>query len=195
MAQHIEIEFKNMLTSEEFGRLELAFGFEKEDFREQVNHYFDTEDFQLKQKQSALRIRLKEEKRVLTLKQPAETGLLETEQELTDEEADRLMNGQGFPHGEVEEQLKQMGISQSAICYFGSLTTWRAEKNAENGLIVLDRSRYLSIEDFELEYEAHEAAAGELYFERLLEMHEIPTRETKNKVRRFYERKYQITSQ
>ncbi|MBS2968397.1 CYTH domain-containing protein [Metabacillus sp. KIGAM252] len=191
MAQHIEIEFKNMLTEDEFSRLAVAFSFDEKDFHEQVNHYFDTSDFQIKEKKSALRTRYKHGEWVLTLKEPAETGLLETEQVLTDEEAKLLMEDHQFPDGTVIDQLKIIGIEASAIHYFGSLTTFRAEKKAENGLIVLDRSRYLYIEDFELEYEAEEAAAGELYFSRLLEMHQIPVRETKNKVRRFYEQKYQ----
>ncbi|WP_338781097.1 CYTH domain-containing protein [Metabacillus sp. FJAT-52054] len=190
MAQHIEIEFKNMLTEDEFSRLAIAFSFNEKDFHEQVNHYFDTSDFQIKEKKSALRTRYKHGKWVLTLKEPAETGLLETEQTLTDEEAAFLMEEHQFPAGSVKHQLKSLGIADDAIRYFGSLTTFRAEKKAENGLIVLDRSRYLSIEDYELEYEADEATSGELYFSRLLEMHQIPVRETKNKVRRFYEQKY-----
>ncbi|AZB42380.1 CYTH domain-containing protein [Bacillus sp. FJAT-42376] len=190
MAQHIEIEFKNMLTEDEFQRLSAAFGFEEEDFKEQVNHYFDTNDFQIKAKQAALRTRFKHGEWVLTLKEPAETGLLETEEILSHETARLLMDKQQFPAGIVYNQLSQLGIDPLAVTYFGSLTTWRAEKKSENGLIVLDRSRYLTIEDFELEFEANEFAAGELYFSRLLDMHQIPVRPTKNKVRRFYEQKY-----
>ncbi|MGD6817620.1 CYTH domain-containing protein [Metabacillus sp. 84] len=192
MSQHIEIEFKNMLTEEEFARLIQAFEFDEADFKEQTNHYFDTENFQIKERQAALRTRFKAGQWVFTLKEPAETGLLETEQVLTEEEAERLMEEHQIPDGPVKEQLALLEIEEKSIRYFGSLTTWRAEKKEKEGLIVLDQSRYLSIEDFELEFEAEEATAGELYFSRLLEMYQIPVRETKNKVRRFYERKYSV---
>lgn len=52
-----------------------------------MNHYFETPDFSLKEAGSALRIRHKGETYTLTLKQPAEIGLLETHQVVTEDEA------------------------------------------------------------------------------------------------------------
>lgn len=57
--QNIEIEFKNMLTKEEYELLLTHFQVGKEDLFEQENHYFDTSDFALKANHSALRIRKK----------------------------------------------------------------------------------------------------------------------------------------
>ncbi len=59
MTQEIEIEFKNLLTKSEFLKLSEALCMKEHDFKQQVNHYFDTKDFSLKQKKSALRIREK----------------------------------------------------------------------------------------------------------------------------------------
>ncbi len=50
MTQEIEIEFKNLLTKSEFLKLSEALCMKKHDFKQQVNHYFDTKDFSLKQK-------------------------------------------------------------------------------------------------------------------------------------------------
>lgn len=188
MTQQIEIEFKNILEENEFLRLKKQFQFEEHDFNEQINHYFDTADFSLKEHQAALRIREKGENLILTLKEPAEVGLLETEQFLTKQEANELKDQGRIPPGPVKEQLSGLPFSIERLDYFGSLTTCRAEKNYKNGLIVLDHSRYLEVEDFEIEYEVTDEAAGKIIFEELLERFHIPKRETKNKVRRFYEK-------
>ena len=59
MKQEIEIEFKNIITQEEFKQLLYTFSIKDEDFITQENHYFDTETFSLKNNGCALRIRKK----------------------------------------------------------------------------------------------------------------------------------------
>ena len=81
MDQHIEIEYKNLLTKQDFERLVQFFKIESNQFFTQQNHYFDTTDFRLKKSGSALRIREKNETYELTLKQPAAEGKLETNQD------------------------------------------------------------------------------------------------------------------
>lgn len=49
MSQEIEIEFKNMLTKQEFKNI-AALQLTEKDFTDQKNHYFDTDSFALKQK-------------------------------------------------------------------------------------------------------------------------------------------------
>lgn len=48
MENHLEIEFKNVLTKDEFIRLQQFLGVTENDFFLQVNDYFDTDDFALK---------------------------------------------------------------------------------------------------------------------------------------------------
>ena len=48
MDQHIEIEYKNLLTKQDFERLQQFFKIESNQFFTQQNHYFDTKDFRLK---------------------------------------------------------------------------------------------------------------------------------------------------
>lgn len=188
--QNIEIEFKNMLTKEEYELLLTHFQVGKEDLFEQENHYFDTNDFALKANHSALRIRKKKAEYELTLKQPHPDGLLETNKTLSKAESDDIFSTGKINDEQISSLLRNMNIDPASIIYFGSLRTIRAEKQIGNGLLVLDHSFYLKKEDYELEYEVSNREEGEIYFQELLATLKIPVRKTKNKVRRFYEEKY-----
>lgn len=189
MTQNIEIEFKNMLTESEFQLLLKHFSMRESDFFQQENHYFDTPDFSLKQSGCALRIREKKSGFELTLKQPHPDGLLETNEKLTREHAQALLNGQALQDGIIKEQLTQLNINTDLLCYFGSLVTKRAEIEYQGGVLVFDLSTYLNVQDYELEYEVNDRAEGQAVFVQLLSELNIPVRKAKNKVKRFYERK------
>jgi uncharacterized protein YjbK len=189
LSQEIEIEFKNLLTKEEYFSLLNYFKIDESLFTFQENHYFDTNNFALKDRQSALRIRSKQDTYTLTLKTPLEEGLLETNQTLQKEEAEALLNDGVFPFGEVNNTLQSLGIPTKQLHYFGTLTTKRAEIEYKNGLLVFDASFYMNVEDYELEYEVKDYNAGQKRFLSLLEERNIPTRKTENKVKRFYNAK------
>jgi len=188
--KNIEIEFKNMVNREEFSSLIDFFNIRSEDFSEQENHYFDTPDFLLKAKGSALRIREKNGSFELTLKQPHPEGLLETNENLTESEAAEMIRTGKIPAELIIRSIKELGIETDKLQYFGTLATKRAEKEYMKGLAVLDHSRYLNKEDFELEYEVDNRNEGELTFLNLLKQLNIPVRKTENKIKRFYNEKY-----
>lgn len=181
-----------MLTKEEYLHLITEFSINETMIDTQINHYFDTESFQLKELGSALRIREKNGQFELTLKQPAEVGLLETNQEITKEIALAALQGAAIPSGSVKDQLLKSGIPLNQLEYFGSLTTKRCELQYKGGLLVLDHSLYLLKEDYELEYEVQDITQGELAFKQLLESFQIPIRTTENKIKRFYNQKYSL---
>ena len=189
MSQSIEIEFKNLLSIEEFNRMISYFQLSDDHFFRQINHYFDTEDFALKNLGCALRIREKKEHFEMTLKQPHPDGLLETTQTLTAKEANALLNGGLFMEGVVEAQIESLGIDVTNLAYFGSLTTDRTELSYQNGLLVLDFSSYLNTKDYEVEYEVSNREQGEPIFISLLTELNIPLRKTSNKTQRFYDQK------
>lgn len=191
LAQQIEIEYKNLLTKNEFEMLQDYFKIEEKQIKQQINHYFDTESFSLKNLHSALRIREKEGTFELTLKQPAQVGLLETNQLLTSAEAKGMFDHQLFPDGPVKAALEVAGVAVDAIEFFGTLTTFRAEIEYEGGLLVFDKSQYLNVEDFELEYEVTDPEGGKVIFQQLLTKMHIQQRKTYNKIQRFYQQKYQ----
>jgi uncharacterized protein YjbK len=190
MSQEIEIEFKNLLTEDEFLKIKDTFQIEDNKFILQDNHYFDTPHFSLKELGAALRIRKKQEHFVMTLKEPAKVGLLETHQKITAEAASEMIKTGRLLEGQIVERLLHLGIDIKTITYFGTLKTMRAEIKHRNGLLVLDHSRYLTVEDFELEFEVQDEATGKIDFHELLNDLDIPIRHTKNKIRRFYEQKY-----
>jgi uncharacterized protein YjbK len=190
MSQNIEIEFKNMLTKDEYERLLKEFNIDKRQIFTQENHYFDSSEFALKSLGSALRIRKKPNGYEMTLKQPADVGLLETNQPLSEEEALRAIQFNKLPTGEIQQIIEEFGIPFSNLGYFGSMITNRVEVDYNKGLLVLDHSLYLNTEDYELELEVNDEEHGKNSFLSLLKSFGIPTRKTKNKIRRFYEQKY-----
>ncbi|MDF1507461.1 CYTH domain-containing protein [Robertmurraya sp. DFI.2.37] len=190
MSQNIEIEFKNLLTETEFIRLKKFFHIDESMFTSQDNHYFDTPQFVLKEKGCALRVRFKNDKYELTLKEPHAEGLLETNQALDLREAEKILNHHHIIVGPVQERLRALNIPLEQLTLFGTLTTKRAETKFQNGFIVLDYSTYLNQSDYELEYEVDDYQLGKENFENLLKQLEIPQRPTDNKIRRFYQAKY-----
>ncbi len=192
MKQQVEIEFKNLLTAEEFKHIKQVFHVQDSQFIYQENHYFDTPGFSLKEKEAALRIRVKNDTYTLTLKQSMTQGVLETHERLTKEEALSLLNGTSVITGEMASVLQTMGIPLEQLQHFGTLTTRRAELPYEGGILVLDHSQYLQTDDYEIEYETNDAVRGKQVFEQLLSSLNIPIRPTMNKIKRLYIKKYGV---
>jgi uncharacterized protein YjbK len=192
VSQNIEIEFKNMLTEEEFHQLKTHFLLDSGNFKKQVNHYFDTPSFSLKDHHSALRVREKGSQFEMTLKQPADQGLLETTQLLDAAEAEEILSTGKLLDGEVKEAVCNMIDDADELQYFGSLTTERAEFEYKGGLLVLDHSYYLNTEDYEIEYEVTDETNGFRIFSTMLDELKIPVRTTDNKIKRFYTKKYNL---
>ncbi|MDZ5712997.1 CYTH domain-containing protein [Jeotgalibacillus haloalkalitolerans] len=186
--QELEIEFKNLLTKSEY--IKLYEDFEMDEPVKQINHYFDTPLFHLKDAHSALRIREKSGKLTLTLKQPVEDGVLETHQPVTKIDLEDMLSGGGLIGGEISDLLELLNIPPQDIVHFGSLETNRTEKNYKDGLLVLDHSVYLGHEDYELEYEVASHDEGKENFLSLLTSYKIPVRETDNKIKRFYKARF-----
>ncbi|MFC7321226.1 CYTH domain-containing protein [Halobacillus campisalis] len=191
MTQEIEIEFKNILTEEEFVKLYEHLSFDSEELIEQTNYYFETEDFKLRQQGSALRIRRKKDQWTLTLKQPHEEGLLETHDNLTEDEVNQWMLNRPTSTTYVQNQLQEAGIDIAELRYMGSLMTRRKEKDYKGTTVVLDQSFYFERNDYELELEAADYESGKKVFEELLTAQHIPKRKTDNKIKRFFNAKPQ----
>ncbi|WP_078430358.1 CYTH domain-containing protein [Alkalihalobacterium alkalinitrilicum] len=192
MGREIEIEAKNLLTKEELERLQHYFSLSDSEFISQTNHYFDTTDFALKEKKAALRIREKNNKYIMTLKQPNEVGLLETNQLVSTEEANLMLETGTIPNGDVKSDIEALKVPPAKFTYLGSLKTSRAEVQYNQQLIVLDISHYLNIVDYELEVEGTNVDTVQEEFNRILKQHNIPKRPTKNKILRFFERKQRL---
>ncbi|OXS75097.1 CYTH domain-containing protein [Domibacillus enclensis] len=186
MNEEIEIEFKCVVTKTQFETLVAAL--KPGPFQQQHNHYFDTPDFLLKQAGAALRIREKNSKMEMTLKEPADTGLLESTVPLSKQETEDALKGL-LPDNDVIERAAERSGAANFV-HFGTLSTTRAEMSYEGGLLVFDYSTYLGREDYEMEYEAKDAS-GEAVFHALLTQYDIDYIPAQNKIRRFYEALHQ----
>lgn len=192
MATNNEIEFKQLLTQSQYQSIYKTY-FQDVGTFSQTNYYIDTPQFDLKANQSALRIRVKDYYNEMTLKIPAEVGLMEYNFETrVVPELNKSITTQMLP-AEIIEQLEKMDFDLNQLVILGALTTERLEKEVNGNLLVLDKSRYLAFEDFELEFEVDDYDEGFKQFKNILEQfnmqHEIPD----NKVQRFFKRKSNLS--
>ncbi len=186
MAQELEIEFKNVLTKEQYETLLQNFQVSNEMIVRQTNHYFDTEDFHLKKLSSGLRIRETEKQIVCTLKmRTAANTHLETTDIISKDQADLMLSGTGFFADSVKAKLQQLNVPIEHLRVFGTLTTDRVELSYKGGTIVFDHSFYLNCDDYEVEYEADEEKLGQEIFESFLKENDIPKQVADKKIARF----------
>lgn len=191
MGRNIEIEYKNMLSKENFNRILHCFHISEKEFVTQKNYYFDTKELSLGQIKSALRIREVNSHFELTLKKTATVGILEINQDLSFDQAQALLKAKAFPEGEVRDELLSMGISPATLEYKGMLQTDRAEVPFTQGQLMFDHSKYLGKDDYEVEFEVdkHYILQGESDFHRLFNELNIPFVKADNKIKRFFDAK------
>lgn len=185
MTQEIEIEFKNLLTKDEFNKLLANFPFPNE-AKEQTNYYFETKEFSLQKNKSALRIREKNNEYKLTFKEPHPQGLLETNDILTEKEASAWLRGNIIEKEHTTKQLKNMQIDPKQLLYYGYLITKRREVKYNNVLLVLDYSKFNGRSDYEFELEAPNRKIGLHTFQSILTKLNIKEKDTPNKIERFF---------
>lgn len=166
MKNHLEIEYKTLLTKSEYKRLLPDFSDVNPVF--QTNHYIDTPDFDLKNNRLSLRIRTFEEMAELTLKIPQEIGNQEYNQALDIQTARALLTQFQLPTGQIADIISITAIPLNRLAVWGSLTTERYEKETSIGLMALDKNDYLDQTDYELEVEVTDADEGKILFDEFL---------------------------
>ncbi|MHC5217029.1 CYTH domain-containing protein [Enterococcus sp. LJL128] len=184
MSENLEIEYKTMLSERDFIRITDYFQLKEEDFFLQVNTYFDTSAFHLKQMNIGLRIRTLPDAAEITLKVPAKDGLLEITDPITPEQAEEIIRSRIFPkNSEVSQKLQDLTIN-TPLHVIGQLKTKRAQKNLPQGLLALDESWYNQNHDYELELEVADAFTGKKAFYNLLNTLNIKEISGLNKIQR-----------
>lgn len=186
MNQQYEIEFKNVLTKEQYEQLLKEFNIKPHQIVRQINHYLDTEEDHLKKLSSALRVREENGTIVCTLKeQTSEHIHLETTDQLTEQQRDEILSGQNFAAPSVKERLIQMQVPIEDLRPFGTLTTDRAEIPYKGGVLVFDHSFYLHCDDYEVEYETKDSKLGKEVFLSFLQERNINIQTADKKIARF----------
>ncbi len=181
--QHLEIEFKILLSKENYRHLTALYAGTPAII--QTNYYLETSDWAIKEAKMALRIRTLADRAELTLKIPQPVGNQEYNQALSLTEAHDLLESLELPEGEIRTLLEKAGIPLTQLCCLGHLTTQRLEKQFSIGLMALDKNSYAGRTDFELELEVTDAQKGQKDFEDFLQTHNLPFVSAKSKVARF----------
>lgn len=193
MATNNEIEFKQLLSQSQYQSIYNKYFPEMQPFS-QTNYYIDTEQFDLRSHKSALRIRVKDDYYEMTLKVPAEVGLMEYNFEThVIPELNKELVANDLPL-EITEQLNKMNVDVNQLVILGALTTSRLEKEIQGNLLVLDKSDYLNYQDYELEYEVEDYDDGLIQFKMILEAFDIKHETPENKVQRFFNRKSNLNN-
>lgn len=191
MKQELEIEYKNLLTKNDYDTLlNNEFTTDSSVIKiTQTNHYFDTQDKLLKKNHAAVRIRKSNLINELTFKVPEQGFLLESNFSLDDKQTDLLLNKKKFSLNEITNEkidLKIPGLTnQSVFELFNQFKTIRFEKQVGDHLMVLDQTTFQnSMVDYELEVESNDPLKGKVFFNTLLEKYSIPSRSTSPKIAR-----------
>jgi uncharacterized protein YjbK len=179
MNKNIEIEFKTEISIEKYQELLRQFNLENNIFK-QINHYFDTDDYQLNQKKMVLRIRQKGDARFkVTLKSQSDQGAFESHVLLTREQAlDMIENG-----FETKQFFDDIDFF---VTFRVSLDNYRVSTPYEGGTLFLDRCEYCNIVDYEVEYEVDNYYEGEKMFHKFLEKFDIKLVPTRRKSERAF---------
>jgi uncharacterized protein YjbK len=176
-----EIEFKNLLTKDEFQKLVKHFNIKQSEFQMQTNYYFDTPNHYFKNNKMGFRLRVLPTRNELTLKVPEKEHVMnETTHLLSNIDRDNILNNLQFPSAPFLQQIENEG----PLACIGSMQTNRAQICYESGLLFFDHSIYSHTEDFEVEYESKDVENGRKKFLQLLTNHEIPLRNTDKKIAR-----------
>lgn len=181
--KHLEIEYKTLLTKDEFNRLNSQFSHVTP--ITQTNYYFDSINFDMKANHMSLRIRTLPHHAELTLKIPKEVGNLEYNHTLSVPKAKEIVKTGKLPDVDFLTLIEDRGIRRSTLKNFGSLTTIRRETMTKIGLMALDSNQYADIKDYELELEVTDAEQGKKDFDQFLSDHAIDFKYAKSKVARF----------
>lgn len=193
MGQNLEIEYKNVLTHDEYEHLyeaEFKDSCEISQIISQTNYYFDTIDNGLRSQGSILRVRVADAFNELTFKVPSRGFLLETNYHLSDNSASEIIQAKQFvlssfiSPSEILPNLE--GISKDTKVYlFNQFSTERYEKQVGDHLIVLDKTTFQNgVVDYELEVESMDAETGLLFFNNLLKKHHVSNKESMPKIAR-----------
>lgn len=143
MEKQIEIEFKTLLSEEEYKQL-FKSTFQDAKKTVQRNDYYDTADRLLFKNRKMARIRTIADTYLFTLKTPLKRGVLEEEYVLDE---DNIFSSK------LEKTFSDLGISQKDLEKVSTSHTMRLEHDDEYGTWCLDLNTFDAHTDYELEYE------------------------------------------
>ena len=182
MQKGIEVEFKTLLSQQEYERLMEKFKGNRIDV--QTNHYFETARFSLKAIDASLRVRERDTLE-LTLKRKKGYNIHELSMPITQEQLEEIRETGKIPDEAFNEEVVHL-IGDQKLINFLSLSTVRMFFAYKNGVLFIDKSEYLGICDYELEYEAKSYHAGKQEFISIISELGIKYKRSEKKVKRAF---------
>lgn len=154
MSKNIEIEIRANLTKEEYELI--VHHFSNLTSYSQINYYIDDSKFSFSNNNHGLRIREKEGKFELTLKNKINDNYLEINQKITEKDKENLRKPGYFPRGEIYDFLvNELSINPLNLYIICELKTTRLDIEYKGTTISLDKNEYLGEIDYDIECEAN----------------------------------------
>lgn len=182
MSKEFEIEFKVLLDEQLYTKLYKDLTKFSHNLYTQTNYYM-THPI-LDQKKFMLRIREKNNKYELTLKQPYHDHSIESNILINDDIKNNIFNKITIDN-EIFDELSKYGIKQSELENNYNLKTTRLDVKFDYGTLSLDLNVYLDTIDYELEFEVTDPIKGLQQFNQILSDYNINyTKNCDSKIKR-----------
>lgn len=182
MQKETDVEFKSLLTEAEYHKLLNHFKGAKCDF--QTNHYFDTKRFSLKAINASLRVRERESLE-LTLKRKKGYNTDIKSVAINKEQFEKLKETGVVEDEEIFDDLEAL-IKDQKVVNFLSLSTLRYFIPYGNGILNIDKSEYLGICDYEIEYTGKSYHQGKADFIQIISEFGIQYKKSEKKIKRAF---------
>lgn len=174
MNTNLEIEYKTLLTEDQFNHISLDY--KAVPAIKQINFYYQYADVS---KPIAARIRQINETFELTFKIKQTKGRLEVNFEVYGNDSSV------FDRNDVRSFLIENDYIQ-AFNYLGELTSYRRLIKEEHGDLCIDENHYLDKVDYELEYEVtHDEELAYVRYLEFVEKYHLSNEKAKTKYHRF----------
>ena len=175
MATNIEIEAKALIKEEDYNKLIKEFENENAFFFDQTNYYVETKNFDLKKLGVGLRVRSINDKFVLTLKAPMSEGLLEKEENISEDQFVMFEKKNIFPECSLKDFIIMLGFDIKKLKIMAKLRTHRTQLELDEGkhILCIDRNEYNNLVDYELELEGNSLGKAKTRLEQFCIEHEI----------------------
>ena len=183
MQKGTDVEFKSLLTEKEYEKLIEYFESQaKSDY--QTNHYFDTKRFSLKALNTSLRVRQREDFE-LTFKRKKGYNTELKSVKISKEDFKELRETGVVTQEELANDITNL-IKEQKLVNFLSLSTLRHYVPYGSGILNIDKSEYVGITDYEIEFTSRNYHQGKSDFIKIISEFGIQYKKSEKKIKRAF---------
>lgn len=182
MQKGTELEFKSLLTETEYNKLLDYFTNTKSDF--QTNHYFDTKRFSLKALNASLKVRQRDNFE-LTFKKKKRYNIDARTIEISEQDFINMKETGIVDKEEIASDLANY-IKDQKLVNFLSLSTLRHYVPFGSGILNIDKSEYVGITDYEIEFSSRSYHQGKADFIKIISDFGIQYKKSDKKIKRAF---------